>query len=196
MINEIFIALPILILFVIIYHILDRNRAVKENWQKLSQMLGLKFSQEGFLSFVSNKLEGTYRDHYLNLYTYLKQYGRHSRRFTKLIVKIKNQKGVSLKIYPENFISKIEKTFGMQDISLGNENFDKEFIVKGNNEKFVREILSCSIQMKILNTKNFNLGVNGEKAEFEEQKVIIDINRLRAIIDLTIDIAEKIESIN
>ena len=56
----------------------------------------------------------------------------------------------SLSFYRASFLSKVERALGAQDIKLGNEVFDRTFMVKSNDEAFARRVLTPDIQQLIL----------------------------------------------
>ena len=49
-----------------------------------------------------------------------------------------NKDGLHFNIYKEDIASSIGKLFGMQDIIIGDDVFDKNFIIKGNNEEKIK----------------------------------------------------------
>ena len=66
-------------------------------------------------------------------------------------------------IYPEDFTDRIGKLFGLKEIETGDTEFDRKFIIKSNNEIFLRAILSFEIK-KFL-TDNFIANFKLEKTD-------------------------------
>lgn len=78
-------------------------------------------------------------------------------------------------IYPEDFTDKIAKLFGSKEIEIGNEKFDQSFFIKGNNEKFMCQLLNTKMQEFLLNNyiSNFKLSqVN--KVDVIELNIVIN----------------------
>ncbi|MGH8001166.1 MAG: hypothetical protein ACREPR_17490 [Brasilonema sp.] len=53
-----------------------------------------------------------------------------------------NTDGFRFKIYRQGFFSNIGKLFGMQDIEVGEPEFDREFVIQGNKEFQVRRFFA------------------------------------------------------
>lgn len=83
----------------------------------------------------------------------------------------------------------------------GDPEFDRKFVVKGDNESEIRVILDPSIRQKIMLIKNFNLEINTNNSNVAYYVDFHSISatkqeaaRLRLILDTLIDIVEKIET--
>ena len=55
-----------------------------------------------------------------------------------------------LTIYKESVVSSIGKTLGMKEIHIGYDYFDRRFIIKGDNEQFATNLLTPTIQDRLL----------------------------------------------
>ncbi|WOO42453.1 hypothetical protein [Rubellicoccus peritrichatus] len=62
--------------------------------------------------------------------------------YTRMRAPFINKDGLHFKIYRENFFSGIGKFFGMQDLVIGDDLFDNNFIIKGNYEDKVKLLLA------------------------------------------------------
>jgi hypothetical protein len=52
-------------------------------------------------------------------------------------------------IYPERFTSRLGRLFGMTDVEIGSPEFDRTFVVAGDSEARLRELLSPEVQQAI-----------------------------------------------
>ena len=80
-------------------------------------------------------------------------------------------------IYPEDFTDRIGKLFGQKEIEIGDSVFDRNFIIKGNSEEFVKKLLTEELKRFLLENSisNFKL----EKTEHESTlELNIAINEL------------------
>lgn len=50
-------------------------------------------------------------------------------------------------------MSRLGKTFISPDVTLGSDEFDREFLIKTKNEAFARNILTFMLQQKLLDMK-------------------------------------------
>lgn len=68
--------------------------------------------------------------------------GEHSTTFTRMRAPFINKRSLRFKIAPQGFFANIGKAFGAQDIEVGDPFFDDAYIIKGNQELTVRQLLS------------------------------------------------------
>ena len=70
--------------------------------------------------------------------------------FTYVSVDLRGQSPGVLKILPEGFGSRIAKLFGAQDLRLGDDDFDRRFVVKANPESLARRLFSAERRPRVL----------------------------------------------
>jgi hypothetical protein len=56
-------------------------------------------------------------------------------------------------IYRETITSRFGKMLGAKDIQLGSDEFDREYMIKADDEVFVRNLINLTIQNKLLEVK-------------------------------------------
>ena len=61
---------------------------------------------------------------------------------TRFRVLILNPQKFEFDIYPSNVFSRIGKGMGMQDVAIGDQEFDRYFIIKGNITRYVNQLFS------------------------------------------------------
>jgi hypothetical protein len=90
----------------------------------------------------------------------------------------------NMSIYPEGFMSKIEKLSGEQDVQLGDEEFDKTFMVVTNNPERVKEVLTPEIRSYLLKGKHLiNIKFDGYELANRTDGVVEDLNDLNYITE-------------
>lgn len=108
-------------------------------------------------------------------------------------------------IHREDFIDEIGKFFGMQDVEIGYEEFDKKMLIKTNDADKVRFIFSDLEVRKVLQMlDNFSFGIANHhvgdshlKEPFLElviEEGITDTDALKDIYNAFINVLNKIES--
>lgn len=107
-----------------------------EIWAKLSEELGADFTKSGF--WVGGKVEVTVGEWILTLDTYTVSTGKSSVTYTRMRAPYVNADGFRFKVYREGLFSKVGKFFGMQDVLAGFPEFDREFVIQGNDEHKLR----------------------------------------------------------
>jgi hypothetical protein len=89
------------------------------------------------------------------------------------------------------------KAFGMQDVQIGNEEFDKRFTVKSQPPEFAVELLGGDLVLcdSIAKLKSgwFELKVEGSQLAYREIGRETDPDRLEAMFNTLNDLAEKID---
>jgi hypothetical protein len=157
----------------------------------------------GFLAKFP-EIVGTYRNFPVKIYMFTEKYGggksRVIRVHTGVEVKINNPHNYKLDIYEEGFFNKIYKVFGMQDIIIGNDKFDKEYIIKSNNEKITKEILTDPICDELLYMADhkfaFGFEIVGSKIDYDEATSMTNAKKLawfERILNMMVDLAIEVE---
>ena len=109
-----------------------------------------------------------------------------------------NPEGFRFTIYRKGFFSNLGKLLGMQDIEVGDPEFDEAFIIKGNDEgKVCGLFANPKIRQMILAQPKIRLEVkdsegwfgpkfpeNVDELHFQVLGVIKDVERLKALFDL------------
>jgi len=108
-------------------------------------------------------------------------------------MELENKIGLKLKIYKEGIIQKLTKLFGTQDIIFNDRSFDKKYIIEGNNEVKVKEIISSDIRAKIIELGEILMILDGNTLVLEQHGKIIDTKKFIFILEMMGQLAEKIE---
>ncbi|MCW3080205.1 hypothetical protein [Segetibacter sp.] len=106
-------------------------------------------------------------------------------------------------IHPENFTDEIGKFFGMQDVVVGYDDFDKKVIIKTNDKQKVSELFSDeSVRAVIQKLENFTFSIathnatdSTDKTTFLElviERGITDLDELRAIYSAYYSVLTKL----
>jgi len=123
--------------------------------------------------------------------------GKSAITYTRLRVALKNKSEFELKLSKEGVFSKIGKVLGSQDIEIGDESFDNDYIVKSNDELMASRILNHhEIKSRIDFHKSFHLdlihknqmGIKCEDGEsglsFMTTQVIKDGQSIKELVEL------------
>jgi hypothetical protein len=197
------------IIILLIISDLKRKLSARE-FLRLAQKLGMECNAPpGFLAKFP-EINGVYQNFPVRIYMFTEKIGEGKSRIirihTAIEVKINNPFGFKLDIYEEGLFSKIYKVFGMQDIIIGNDKFDKEYIVKSNNEKITTEVLTEPICDELLYMADhkfaFGFEVIGDKIYYDEASSLTNNRKavwferiLNMMIELAIEIEKRTSSI-
>jgi hypothetical protein len=168
-----------------------------EAWRQLSEEIGAEVVQGGFWKGGS-KVQAQVGPWTVTLDTYTVSSGHSQITFTRMRAPYVNPEGFRFTIYRKGFFSDVGKLLGMQDIEVGDPEFDEAFIIKGNDEDRVRELFSDpkvrqmiqdqpKVQLEVKDSEGwfgpkFPEGV--DELHFEVLGVIKDVERLKALFDL------------
>ena len=168
-----------------------------EVWRQLSEEMGAEVVQGGFWKGGS-KVQAQVGPWTVTLETYTVSSGYSHVTFTRLRAPYVNPEGFRFTIYRKGFFSDLGKFLGMQDIEVGDPEFDEACIIKGNDEERVRELFSnTKIRQMILAQPKIRLEVKDsegwfgpkfpegvDELHFQVLGVIKDVERLKTLFDL------------
>jgi hypothetical protein len=110
----------------------------EEIWRQLSAEIDANYVEGSWRK--ADKVEATHGEWTVTLDTYTVSTGKAVIVFTRMRAPFVNPDGFRFTVYRRSLFSGIAKFFGMQDVEVGEESFDREFIVKSNDESKVRAL--------------------------------------------------------
>lgn len=193
-----------------------------EVWKELSNEIGAEFIQGGFWNDRS-KVRARVRDWTITLDIYVVSTGKSRIEYTRIRAPYVNKDGFRFTVYRKSLFSDLAKFFGMQDVKVGGPNFerleplfgvpaylnkadiecgypefDRDFVVQGNDESKLRLLFkNWKIRDLIQAQPSFFMQVKDDEgwfgADFPEGVdelyfqvigVIKDIKRLKGLYEL------------
>jgi hypothetical protein len=167
-----------------------------EIWQQLCKEIGADFVKGGL--WKGNKVQAYVGEWTVTLDTYTVSNGKTLTTYTRIRAPYVNMDGFRFTIYRKTLFSDLGKFFGMQDIEIGDPEFDRDFIIKSNtapkamalfsNQKIRRLIQAQpSILLQVKGDESwfgtsFPQGV--DELYFQVPGVIKDLERLKALYEL------------
>ena len=201
-------------------------------WKQLSDELGANFIKGGF--FKRSKVVATQRNWSITLDTFTVSTGKSSVTYTRMRAPFINNDGFRFLIYRKRLLSGVGKLLGMQDVEVGgpkfksleplfglpsyvdpkiiesgDPGFDKDFIIKSNNEEKVkmlfkqlkiRELIQSqpSIELQVKSREGwFKRGKNKgiDELYFQVTGVIKDLERLKRLFELYAELLDGMHSL-
>ena len=167
-----------------------------EVWWQLSQEMGAEFVDDGF--WKGSKVQVHVKPWTITLDTYTDSTGESPVTYTRMRAPYVNPEGFRFSIYRKGILSALGKLLGIQDIEVGDPDFDEAFIIKGNDESKVLRLFSdARIRQMIQAQPKIRLDVKDsegwfgpsfpedvDEVRFEVAGVIKDIERLKALFEL------------
>jgi hypothetical protein len=181
-----------------------KRKLARKEFLKLSEKLGLDCNApDGFLAKFP-EISGTYKNFPVHIFMFTEKIGEGKskviRVHTGIEVKIHNPLNYKLDIYEEGLFSKIYKVFGMQDIIIGNEKFDKEYIIKSNDEDTTKAVLTPEICDELLYLADhkfaFGFEIIDGKIYYDEATSLTSDKKaawMERILNMMVELAVEVE---
>jgi hypothetical protein len=167
-----------------------------EIWRQLSAAIGANYVESSFLK--GSKVEAVHKDWVVTLDTYVVPAGKTYIPCTRMRAPFVNPSGFRFTVYRKSIFSGIATRLGMQDIEVGDDAFDRDFVVKSTDESRVRTLLaSPRLRELIALQPEIHLSVKDDEGWFATRfpdgvdelyfsvaGIIKDIDRLKRLFDL------------
>jgi len=180
-----------------------------EVWQQLAHEFGGDFL-EG--EFWNKDIVHVHVDEWeIVLDTFTRKSGKHKKTYTRIMAPFINGDNLYFKIYRSGFFTGVAKYFGMQDIHINDDDFDKEFILKGNDEFKINWIFdNPTMKNHLSHTQHVHVEIKNneglfwkndysdgiDELYFEKRGVIKDLDELRHLFQLFALILDKITELD
>jgi hypothetical protein len=176
----------------------------KEIWKQLADEINANYVNNGF--WAGDRVEARVDNWVVVLDTYTVSTGKSSVTYTRMRAPFVNLDNFYFKIHRSGIFTEFGKMFGMEDINIGCEEFDEDFVIKSNSEEKVKKLFSNeSIRALIQDQPHINLEIKDDegffKAHFPEgvdelyfqvTGVIKDINRLKELYELFSEVLKQL----
>ncbi|HEY3243708.1 MAG TPA: DUF3137 domain-containing protein [Phycisphaerae bacterium] len=168
----------------------------KEVWQQLCHDIDGQLVEGGF--FGRDQVVARAGEWPVTLDTHTVSTGESNVTYTRLRAPYVNRDGFRFEIYRKGLFSGLGKALGMQDVEVGHARFDDEFIIKGNDERKLRQLFDHQrIRALIEAQPKFHLCVKDDEGwfgthfpqgvdelHFQVIGVIRDVERLKSLYEL------------
>jgi hypothetical protein len=168
----------------------------KEIWQSLSQEIGGQY-HPGTI-WTGDKVQATHGEWTVTLDTYTVSTGKVTMSYTRMRAPYVNPEGFRFAVSRRHLLSSISRWMGMQDVEVGHEAFDHDFIIKGTHEGRLRTLFAnakirdlLSQQPDVHFTVKDNEGWFGpefpehvDELDFTVSGIIKDMERLQTLYEL------------
>ena len=137
-----------------------------EIWNLLAQQIGAEF-KPGRSWKSRDRVDARVGQWIVTLDTYTVSTGKSNVTFTRIRAPYVNRDGFRFTITRANIFSPIAQKLGFQDVEIGDEQFDKAFVVKTNDEGRVRTFLADpDLRAKLMQQTKLTLSVLDDEGWF------------------------------
>jgi hypothetical protein len=166
-------------------------------WARLAEEIGGTFSRGGWCN-SRDRVDVTVGPWQVTLNLHTESTGESSMSYTQLRAPYVNADGFRFRVYRASIFAPIGKLFGMQDVEIGDSEFDEAFVIKGNNEFKLSQLFANPRLRELLPAeKSVNFEVCDDEGWFKQRfpegvdelrfralGVIKDIDHLKRLFDL------------
>lgn len=165
----------------------------KNVWSEFAEEIEASFIEGGV--FKGNKIEAKFENWTIIIDTYSQSTGNTTSTYTRLRAPFKEIIPIEFKLYKSGIFSGIGKAMGGQDVLTGHGKFDEDFIVKGNPEEKIKELLSLDKIRDLINIEDkLRIETKKEKSPFSA-KLPRDVNQLYFIVNGVVKDKERLTNI-
>jgi hypothetical protein len=168
----------------------------QEVWQQLSTEIGGHYTEGGY--WKGDKVEATHGEWIVTLDRYTTSTGKSTQVYTRMRAPYVNPDGFRFTVYRRGFFSDVAKWFGMQDVEIGDREFDHQFIIKGTSTTRLRDLFSnrrirelIALQPQVYFTVKDDEGLFGprfpekvDELSFHCEGVVNDLGQLKQLYEL------------
>lgn len=176
----------------------------KEIWRQLSKKINATFVDGGW--FGKDKVMVAHQQWNITLDTEIKKYGNTYVTYTRMCAPFINKDGFRFNIYRKGFFSEAGKSLGVEDIEIGFDDFDYDFIIQGNDHyKLWKMFAHDRIRSLIKNQPDINLKIvkangwfggtfddNVDMVAFRVRGTIKDIHLLQELFNLFAELLDHL----
>jgi hypothetical protein len=175
-----------------------------EVWRRLSAEIGAEYVEGRF--WKGSKVQAHVGPWLVTLDTHTVSSGHSHVTYTRMRAPYVNPEGFRFTIYRKGLFSEWGKLLGMQDIEVGDFEFDEAFIIKGNDEDRVRALFSDpKVRQMVQDQPQIRLEVKDsegwfgpgfpedvDELHFQVVGVIKDVERLKSLFDLFAAVLDRL----
>ena len=172
----------------------------KEAWEQLAKEFQGDMIEGG--SWKGDRIEVHHGLWTLYLETDTVPTGDANITYTRMRAPFTSKDGMVFKIFKSSIFSNVGRLLGMQDIHIGYDSFDDDFIIKGNNEQQITQLfenpiirdlitLQPQLSLEITSTEGTDDTDGQNELYFSFNGVITDIETLKDLFDLFMEVLDE-----
>jgi hypothetical protein len=153
-------------------------------WRQLASEIGANFVAGGFMH--SSKVQMPFKEWTITLDIYSVSSGNDSSTtYTRLSAPTRDLQGFQFTLLRKTIVSKIDHALGAKEIVTGDAEFDKAFVVRGNDDAKERDLFSHPrICQLFLTERSLTGSLNKNVLSLDITGEIKDVERLKNFFEL------------
>jgi hypothetical protein len=164
--------------------------------QRIAERTGLRVDSKSVVH--EPEVNGNYRGRRLAMVRVSHQRARRTRRrpWTRVTIDVTNPELIGLKMRPQDVFDKVMKSIGLQDITIGEEKFDRRFVIQGDDPDLIKELLQDrTLQDQMLEARIDSVEMFGSKLNVYYAREEKDPGHAALLFDASIRLADGIDAL-
>jgi len=144
---------------------------IKELFGPKKKVVWAEYAQQRNLELFESKkgsvqrIEIPHHELIIHLDTYVVHTGNSMIPYTRLRLPFNQKKDFDFRIFRSHMLTGFWKLFKYQDVEIGNPDFDHKFVVKGSDERMLKDMFRDHMYRKLIsNEKQFELKIHKPKS--------------------------------
>jgi len=179
-----------------------------EVWDRIAKTVNAKYTPADWMH--QGRIDLRTDNYIITLDTYRVSRGKGSSTYTRMRSPFKNSNNMQMNINREGFFSGLGKMMGMKDLTVGDEFFDKEFIIQGSPEpKIVAFLKDTKLKQLIKAQPSVSFSIRKDEGWFRNHYpdgidelyfqcggIVKDEARLKQLFELFVASIDKLSEID
>ncbi|MBX2842384.1 MAG: DUF3137 domain-containing protein [Flammeovirgaceae bacterium] len=145
----------------------------EEIWKQLAKELSGNFDNSEFSERSNPKVQVQFKEWTITLDSFHRSAGKCTIPITRIRAPFLNKDGLKFKISKEDIFTNINKLFGTQDIIIGESEFDKKYLIQGNDELKVKKLLSNKMIRNLIDLQpDIHFEIKEDEGFFNKEEYI------------------------
>jgi hypothetical protein len=188
--------LPIIFLFLVAVLVLITIVYVYRNYSTMKRLFEAQaLKRGGTVERIYTTRHLKFRYHEYPVTVSARPGSRYQPPETKVHIQLNKPAPFTVSISHESLASRIGKAFGSQDIQIGTDEFDNVFMLKADDEQYVRTLVTTTIQNKLLELQHQkpHILLKGQTLDVSAPRFLKTDEQYDQLIDLAIAFVEQIQ---
>jgi hypothetical protein len=190
--NYLIIAVSVVVIVAVIIFAVWSQRKRAAAWQKFAADIGGDYMQGGLFRAASIRVSAGQT--MVTIDTHTVSSGESSTTYTRLRTPFESQDGLQFTIQRQGVIGRLGKSLGLKHLDVGDPDFDRDFLVQGNNEYRIQSLLlDQALRGELQQQKSLDMNARNHELRLEVRGLITDIDQLKALYKLFQDVLDRLQ---
>jgi hypothetical protein len=166
------------------------SRKRDQAWEEFAREIGGRFEKK---LVGGRKVQAQVGNSALTLDSYSVSSGDSSTQYTRMVASVPNPQHFQFTIVREGVLARLDKALGLKTVAMSDPAFDRDFVVRGNDEARLRALLlDPQTRQLILDQRSLRLILNGDSLQVVVKGLVRDAQRLMSMFQLLAQLLRRL----